>query len=210
LSTLFGGKTKTEKAQEQQFNTQFQPLITQQTGASKSALDFALPTLKQGTDTLQGPLSYFKTLAGGDRTAISQLLGPQLDSIAARDAQQRQNFSQFANRGSMMGNRLGELSQATNSDINNSFLTARSGANDQLTNIAQLLYGTGISGLNASTGASGNALQALLGYRSGNLQGQQLRQNMLGQTLSGIGSLVGTGIAPGGFLNKPLNGLFGG
>jgi len=132
--------------------------------------------LSQGTSTLQGPLNYFKTLAGGDRTAISQLLGPQLDTIAQGDAQARQNFSQFARRGSMMENRLGEQSQATTSDINRMFLSARPEANSQLSDIAQLLFGTGISGLNASTGASGNALGALLNYRSGNQQSQALRQ----------------------------------
>ena len=146
MASLFGGKTKREKAQEQTFNTQFQPLIQQQAGASKSALDFALPTLKQGTDTLQGPISYFKTLAGGDRTAISQLLGPQLDAISQRDAQQRQNFSQFAPRGSTMSNRLGELDQGTMSDLNRLFLSARPEAQNHLMDIAQLLFGTGISG----------------------------------------------------------------
>lgn len=176
MGALFGGKTKSEKKNEATFDAKFQPLVDQQTAASKSALDFAKPLLSQGSDTLAGPLNYFKTLAGGDRTAISQLLGPQMDAIAQRDQAQRQNVSQFAPRGSLMDNKLGELSQGSQSDINRMMLDARGGANDQLTNIAQLLFGTGISGLNASTGAGGNALQALLGYRSGNQQSQALRQ----------------------------------
>jgi hypothetical protein len=206
LAALFGGKTKGEKANEASFQGKFDPLIAQQTGASKSALDFALPLLKQGTDTLQGPISYWGKLAGGDRNAISQLFGPELDSISQRDAAQRQNFSQFAPRGTMMNNRLGALDQGTISDINRLFLSARPQANDQLANLAQLLYGTGISGLNASTGASGNALGALLNYRSGNLQSQQLRQAgnqnifKLAQGLFGAG-----GIASG----NPNSGNFG-
>ena len=176
MSTLFGGKTKSEKANEASFQGKFDPLIAQQTGAGKSALDFALLLLKRGTDTLQGPINYFKTLAGGDRTALSQLFGPELDAISQRDAANRQNISEFAPRGTTAGNRLGEMSEGTTSDINKLFLTARPEANSQLMQIAQLLFGTGISGMNASTGASGNALQALLNYRSGNLESQQLRQ----------------------------------
>lgn len=135
----------------------------------------AQPLLKQATSTLQGPLDFWNTLLKGDRTAQSAMLGPELDSIAQRDQAGRSAASQFSPRGTGLGNRLGELSQGTQSDINRAFLSLRPQAADQVGQMAQLLYGVGTNLFNASTGASGNALQSLLGQRSGDLQSQQLR-----------------------------------
>lgn len=175
MSSLFGGKTKSEKAAETAFQGKFDPLIAQQTSASKSALDSALPLLGKGSSAIEGPLNFWSTLLKGDRTASSAMLGPTLDSIGNKDAAGKAAFSQFAPRGSSMGARLGELSQGTASDVNHAFLDLQPQAADQMGQLAQLLFGVGTNLFNSSTGASGNALQALLGQRSGNQQSQLMR-----------------------------------
>lgn len=142
-----------------------------------------------GEDALKGPLNYWKTLAGGDRNAITQLLGPELDSISERSAASRTAVSQFAPRGTAMANRLGDISEGENRDINQSILGARPEANSQLSQLAQLIFGVGTNMQNAATGSSGQALNALLGYRSGNLQSQQLRQQGLGNLFGLIPSV---------------------
>lgn len=135
-----------------------------------------MPLLGKASSTIDKPLDFWTTLLKGDRTASSAMLGPTLDGISDRDAATKSAFSQFAPRGSTMGARLGELSQGTTSDVNRAFLDLRPQAADQLGQLAQLLFGVGTNLFNSSTGASGNALQALLGQRSGNQQSQALRQ----------------------------------
>lgn len=176
MSALFGGKTASEKANEQSFQARFDPLIAQQTAAGKTAMDTAMPLLSKASSTIDKPLDFWTTLLKGDRTASSAMFGPTLDGISDRDAAGKAAFSQFAPRGSTMGARLGEVSQGTTSDVNRAFLDLQPQAADQLGQLAQLLFGVGTNLFNSSTGASGNALQALLGQRSGNQQSQALRQ----------------------------------
>lgn len=176
MGALFGGKTNRETRLETNFEQQFKPLIDQQTAASKFAMGEAQPLLGQAKSTLQGPLDFWGTLLKGDRSAMSSMLGPELDAISAQDAATKRGFSQFAPRGSMMGARLGELSEGTQRDINQQFLNLRPQAADQVGQLAQLLFGVGTNLFNASTGASGNALQSLLGQRAGNQNERALRQ----------------------------------
>lgn len=193
MPQLFGGKTKEQKAQDKTFSASFDPLIKQQSDASKFALDKAKPLLDEGTSTLKGPLDYWKTLLSGDRGGIASLLGPELDAIGGRDAAARSSFSQFAPRGTSMGSRLGELNQTTQGDINRNFLSARPQAAEQLSQLAQLLFGTGTGLFNASTGASGNSLQALLGNKSDNTANRQIGQTGLQQGI-GLMARIGFGV----------------
>ncbi len=136
----------------------------------------AQPLLGKATSTLQGPLDFWSTLFKGDRGAMSQLLGPELDAVAARDLASRRAVSQFSPRGSTLNSRLGELDATTQGDINRMFLSLRPEAADRLTELAQLLFGSGTALFNSSTGASGNALGNLLQNRSLNLNERQTRQ----------------------------------
>lgn len=176
MGSLFGGKTKSEKAAEQSFQGKFDPLIAQQTAASQGAMARANPLLDQSNSTLSGPLNFWNTMASGNRGAMSKLLGPELDAVGERDAANKQAFSQFAPRGSSMGQRLGEQSQGTTSDINRMFLNLRPEAMDKMTELSQLLFGEGSTLFNAATGTAGNTLGNLLQNRGLNQQSQQMRQ----------------------------------
>lgn len=193
MGQLFGGKTKEQKAQDKAFSASFDPLIKQQSDSSKFALNEAKPLIGRGGVTLQGPLDYWNTLLKGDRSATTAMLGPELDAIGGRDAAARSSFSQFAPRGTSMGSRLGELNTTTQGDINRNFLSARPQAAEQLSQLAQLLFGTGTGLFNASTGASGNSLQALLGNKSDNTANRQIGQTGLQQGI-GLMAKIGFGV----------------
>lgn len=194
IGALFGAKTSSEKAAEQSFQSRFDPLIAQQTAAGGAAMGRATPLLDKAVSTIDKPLDFWTTLLKGDRSASSAMLGPTLDAIGDRDAASKAAFSQFAPRGSSMGARLGELSQGTTSDVNRAFLDLQPQAADQLGQLAQLLFGVGTNLFNSSTGASGNALQALLGQRSGNQQSQAMRMQgnqHIFDELNGLGKFLG-------------------
>jgi hypothetical protein len=186
MGSIFGGKTKDEKAQEKQIVQQSNALINQQSEASRAALGQALPFINDARSAIQGPLDYYRTIASGDQSAIAKLLGPELDGIKQRSQQGLQNLSEFGVRGSRMGDRINDQNTSDLSQINQSFLGARSGANDQLSQIAQLLLGGGTSLFNASTGASGNALQALLGNRDALNKNASTRASAVGNLIGAV------------------------
>ena len=116
-------------------------------------------------------------MLGGDRSAQTSLLGPELDAISERDAADRSSTLEFAPRGTALTSRLGELGTKTTGDINRNFLSVRPQAADKLSELVQLLFGAGTSLFNASTGTSGNALQALLGNKSDNTRNREIGQS---------------------------------
>lgn len=190
MGSLFGGRTSRERNQDAQFNAAFQPLINQQTQASQWSLGEGKNTLGKANQTLQGPTDFWNKLLSGDRNEAFKLFAPGIDSMRERSNAQQGAISEFAPRGGRRTDQLGDMQRDDLKQINQFLLGARPEAANQLQSIAQLLFGVGQGEVNASTGASGNALQALLGNRGLNLQERGLRNQGL-NNLTGVGQFLG-------------------
>lgn len=183
MGILFGGKNKEEKQRQAEFDNVFKPLIAQQTATSAFATNLAKDTLGQAHATVKEPLDFWSKLLAGDQAAAMEVFGPEMDSIGGQSASTQRQLAEFSPRGGRRTEMLGALSDEEARQINQLILGLKPQAADKIAEIAQLLFGTGISELNAGTGASGNALQSLLGSRSLDLQAQGQRMNFLSNLL---------------------------
>ncbi len=191
MSFLFGGRTGRDKRLDQQFEARFDPLIKQQGENAGFAGEEARGTLGKADAAIDPSLKFWDRILSGDRNALTTLLGPEIDSIGERSAAEQRSLSEFGARGGRRSERMGEISDRANSDFERLLLSLRPQAAGEMSGLAQLLYGTGIAQLNASTGASGNALQSLLGSRSQNLQERGMRYNAVGNLFNTtVGALI--------------------
>jgi hypothetical protein len=202
MGALFGGRTGREKRLDSEFAAAFNPLIQSQTAHSNQAFDWAGSDRAKAEGALNLPLDFWTKAASGDRGTLMQLYAPELDTISKQTGERRQATSEFAPRGGRRSEMLGDLTDAETSQLNQILLGLRPMANEQLAQVAQLLFGVGQGELNASTGAGSSALQALLGNRGLNLQERQIRQSGNAGLGSLAGGLLGQLIMPGGFLNS--------
>lgn len=208
MGVLFGGRTGRERrldtANEQQYNQH----LTQLTALAQEAAGRGRGFLDQGGANLAPVLQFYNRLAGGNRGDIQQLLAPQIDSAAEADNQNLAALYQFGARGSRRADRIGSFNQGTQDSLIRTQLQARTAANDQLSNLSQLLFGLGQGLYNTGTGASGNALGNVLNNRGLNLQERGVRQQGLFQGLDFAGGLAGFGA--GLYANRGGGGASGG
>lgn len=160
------------------------------TGASPTlpgAINTAGNVSGYGTSTGMGDTrtasNFLQTLIGGDPTAISKLLAPQIGQMAGQANQKIQTGTEFANRsGGVNASNENTLDQ-TRGNIDNMISQLTGGAVGQLGQLGQGLLNTG---LNA------DQLQAMLSQQQ--LQNQQ--QSMLGGIIN-KGVAGGLGLVPG-------------
>lgn len=135
-----------------------------------------------------GPVrDYFSTLLGGDRNALSELLGPEIGTIHSGYDAVKKTISEFSPRGGGRTSQLSQLPEREAGDITNLFLKARPMAAQGLQGVAGLL---GNQALGEQTGANSSlssSLSALLGLRQQDLE-KFLSNRQFG---SGIGSSLG-------------------
>jgi hypothetical protein len=201
--SLLGRHSSGGSSQPQsQTNSQMQPLIDLQTANARTAGDMSRASFGRADAALAGPLDFWTKAASGDTNALQRLLGPELDQVAEADAGRARSVSEFGARGGRRSEMMGAMGDDESNAINRLMLGMRPQAMGELGNIAQLLSGTGVSQMNASTGASGNALQSLLQNRSLDLQQSGQHQQALAGLGQGIGSILGILLQPGGVLNR--------
>jgi hypothetical protein len=210
VATSLINKNKSGGSSAAGVTTPIDPSLTALNTKLGSLADYQLQQgqnlLPKALDTLRQPEDYFRTLLSGNRNAVMGLLGPQINTITDRGAQQQNAISQLLPRGGRLNDRMGAQSTADTAQINDALLGARPAAANSLTNIGQL-YGQLGSGLLSGSGNSlATSLQSLLGQRGQDVtaylqkyQQQQENDRSLGQ---GIGSMLGILLGPGGILNK--------
>lgn len=162
----------------------------------KQGADF----LGQGHDTLNGPLKYLQSILGGDRTAISEAMAPE---VAAINAQFKAplNMAGITGRGSSL---QPDLEAGKQSAISNLFFQQRPAAADKLTGIAQGLMNLGLTSEQAGAGVAGDVSKELLDY-NGIIRGIQASQSS-----QSAGVMGGLGASLGPILATILSGSKGG
>lgn len=149
------------KKQSSAINKQTQaisPLIQQQADSSKWSLSQAQTDIPAARAALKGPLDFWNKILSGDRNAMSSVLGPENDTIAARDALATRNLSEFAPRGGRRTLMLGDQPFQTATDYNKTLLSLRPQAAGQVTSLGQILAQLGLGEQSASTGAGNSAI----------------------------------------------------
>jgi hypothetical protein len=189
ISQLFGGKSKSEKQQDANFNSAFLPIVQQGAQQSQSYYNMAAPTLTAAREGLKAPQDYFsKILSGGQ--GMMDALSPELsdESTAYKNISAS---SQFAPRGAGQVSRQGQLDTQHLKSISDIVQRARPNAANQLTGIAQILAQLGLGEASASTGSAGTIGALLNQYRQGNFQEYQAHQQAISSMMGSIGGIIG-------------------
>jgi hypothetical protein len=174
--------------------------INQQKSLASTFQTQGASLLGQGQGALNLPLDFYRTILGGDRTAMTQALAPEL---AAINAQFRAPLTEagITGRGSALAS---DLSAGKQSAISNLFFQERPAAADKLTGIAQGLMNLGLSSEQMGAGVLSDATHETLDYNA-IIRGIQAQQSA--QTAGLFGSL---GASLGPILAQVLGGLHGG
>jgi len=189
----FGGQGSKEKEQDAQilgYQKQIADLSTKAGAKSDKAFQWFKKASKPA-------LNFYTDILGGDRSAIEELLGPEISGIKDTYKGERAALSEFSPRGGAKASGNTALATAEASQIGDSILRARPAAANAL---------TGLAGVFSPT-AQGFGGQAISGFGSGanigfglNAEQEAIRQRQaaiwaaLGQA---AGSIAG-GFAGGG------------
>lgn len=199
----FGGQNNSEK----QNDAAIKGINTQLGGVAGTAGDRATKSFKFFTKSAKPAMEYWNTLLSGDRTAIGQLLGPEISNISNNYKNAKMSLWNSP-RGGGKASAVNELGAQEAQQIGDLYSKARPMAAQHLEGLA------GMFG-NLSLGEQGIGLNALSG-QSRNLFGlndeqEQVRQRQA-QAWAGLGSGIG-GIAGslftgglGGGKGKPSGG----
>ncbi len=155
-SKLLGGK-KGAKAPSPK-----DALIAQQTEASQFALGEARQVLPQARETLQGPLSFWETILGGDRQEMLSLLAPEVETIVSQYDTARRNITNLAPRGGGRTTAMAESRFEEAGLIQRLLQESRRMAAGEVADIGGQLTQLGVAELGISTGAAGNLISDLL------------------------------------------------
>lgn len=157
-----GGSSNSSVLPSSLDQTALSSMIGKQTGLADFFTDTGKSTLNKGGSTLQGPLDFYQSILGGDRTAMSEALAPE---VAAINAQFRQPLkeAQITGRGGALAP---DLEASKQSAISNLLFQERPAAADKLASIAQGLMGLGTQQMGLGANTLGQAGGELLDYNS--------------------------------------------
>lgn len=182
--SIIGGKMAGSQSSQQKAALDAQTqLAQQQTANAKAGAGLSTQYSGMAAPALTNALSYWQSLLGGDRTAMSSVLGPEIEQYKQGTATATDNLNQFAPRGGARTSTLAELPYSTARTIGDMFATVRPVAAAQTGALGTGLAGLGINALNSSTGAAGSASNDYLSQL--NYLNQQ-KQNQF-NTAAGIG-----------------------
>lgn len=186
-------------SKEQKQNTALQnQLLQTQNQNAQDVIGLAKPLLKQSTDLIQTPINYYKTLASGDRNALSSLLGPEIGNINQGYQNAQNQTLTFGPRGGGRNSQLQNLGMQQQGDISRLFQTARPGAMQALAGISGQIgsQGSGLFGQGSQI-YQGN-IQDLSGMNQLIAQQRAATMQMLGQIGGAVGgALFGHFFPPG-------------
>lgn len=173
-----GGRKRTEQA--------ITSLTGQQQEASKFALGEAKQTLGQAREALQGPLEFYQTLLGGDRTALTETLAPEIGTVVGQFDTARKNIAQFAPRGGGRSAVLGESRFKVADIITQLLAKSRREAAGQVAAIGGQLGALGSSELATAGGIAGGTISSLLVRREQEIAAQTQLGTGIGKLLAQI------------------------
>jgi hypothetical protein len=201
LGNMGGGKKSSGKGQ---LDTMYTKLLGDASNRAGQTFDAGQPLVGQGTSALQDPLNFYKNiLAGGDKSSLA-LRGPIFDITKGYEQAQRNTLA-FAPSGSS-ASAYADNARMKASDIarlkSDSLFNAAGG----MAGIGSTLLSGGTNLMTGGNAATGNALSALLGGQSLQVQKDQIAAQKWGGFGQGIGQLLGTLLMPGGVFNKGNSG----
>lgn len=177
-------------------------LLQQQRQFAESGQSRGLAGLGRADDILGIPLDYYKRLAGGDRSLMSETLAPEIAGLNAGLETQQRNTS-LMGRSGVRDLAQGDLEARKQAAISSLLFGKREGAMGSLNNISDMLrssalqeFGTASGNLQSATGTAMNWNQFLRQLQ----EQERARQSAL---FGSIGSSIGN-ILPS------LIGIFGG
>lgn len=135
------------------------------------------------TPALQNSLNYWQTLLSGDRTAMSQALGPEIQQYSQGQQNALTNMSQFAPRSGARATMIGEMPFQSAQTIGNMFASLRPQAAQQVGALGSTL---GSMATSAYGGSNAGAQGAANNYMSLVAMQEALRQNQMNNA-AGIG-----------------------
>jgi hypothetical protein len=163
-------------------------------GVADTAGAFGKKDSKSGYKSLKMVIDYLKPLVSGDRTAMTEALGPELGNIGRQFDSAKRNTAEFGPRGGGQAGELANLETQRASTIGDAYLKARPLAAGALTNIGSIMTGAGTSNFGAATGAYNSQGNQYSNLAQQIAQERARRSAAWGSLFSGIGS------AAGGFL----------
>lgn len=187
IGALFGRKGRKKSSQA------LESLTGQQAEASKFALGEAKQTLGQAREALQDPLDFYRTLLGGDRTALTETLAPEIGTVVGQFDTARKNIAQFAPRGGGRSAALGESQFKIADIITNLLAKSRRDAAGQVAAIGGQLGALGASELASAGGIAGSTINSLLLKRKQDIAAQTQLGTGIGKLLAQILGSFGGG-----------------
>lgn len=197
LGKLFGGgsSAKTDRSTTLQgygdLGNVFNMGMDQSSALSKTGTG----TQAEGVSALQQPLSYYSKMLSGDRTALSQAIAPEANSVQAQaDASKKQSANMGTARGGGVAGANQSANDATTAKIDNALFQARPAAAQGETQVAGKLADIGTSDINAALGfgnlASGAAQDLTGDSISSRMDSYKINQNTTAQVTQSIQDLI--------------------
>lgn len=195
IKTLFGGKTKGEKANDATYKSSFTPIVDQGSKYTAEYHDLAAPVLKTAASSLNPVLTHFSNILNGGQGWMESM-EPELSAEAAAYKNVSAS-SAFAPRGAGQVSRQGQLDTQHLSDIASILSKGRTAALSGMMNISQILSSLGLGEAGLSNQESGTIGSLLNQFRQGNVQEYEARNRALSDMVGTIGGIV-AGAATGG------------
>jgi len=192
---LLGGKGgSSTKDESGQINT----LLTDVQGRSDQQAKFGKQDRKQFRNALDPVSQFFQQILGGDRTAISSVLGPEVEATGKQFDAVSKAISQFAPRGGGRNTALAGAEFEKAAKISDLYAKARPAAAQGLETVAGL-YGSQATSEGATAmGGLSTALSGLLGLRQQDIQKMLANQQFAGGIGQSLGRLLASVLNKGG------------
>lgn len=182
----FGGQSKTEKANDATITANTAKLG----GIADTASGRGDKTFKFFKQSAKPVMDFWKTILGGDRTEISQLLAPELSTISNTYSNAKKNLW-MSPRGGGKVSSVEDLEAKQAEQTGNLFATARNTASNNLTNLSQIFGNLSLGEAGQGIGALGSSTQGLFGLNEEQQRIRDQRNQALGALGSGVGSAAG-------------------
>ena len=162
-----------------------------QAEAGEWGLGQAKELLPEARADIQKALGYYLPLLSGDRQAMMEAMGPEVNQISAQYDTAKRAAAEFTPRGGGRTAALAELPFRKTGEITGALQKARPEAAGKVTDIGQLLASIGLGTMPGGGGAAASLLSSLTAERGqtmalwgdiGTGAGKILAQVLLGQT----------------------------
>jgi len=211
LGSFLGGRGAAKKAEADKAAraAEMKPFLDTQQGVADKGTTQGFKQTKAAAKNLKLPANFWKRILSGDRTAIMEMLGPEVGAIHAQSNAMKNNLAQFAPRGGGLGAAMMDIGNTDAGKIGNLISSVRPRAAEELAEIGSRQGSLGSSLVGMGTGAASSALGALGGSQGREMEQANLNQNRgdsiwgdmggaLGAILASLGKRTGGGATQAG------------